>query len=37
VSELVKDKETEDGLQHRDDQSALKENWRKTFIAKMVL
>jgi hypothetical protein len=36
MCEVMKDKSMEDGLQHRDEQSALKENWRKTFMTQMV-
>jgi hypothetical protein len=37
VCEFVKDKEMEDWLRHKDDQSALKEKWRKTFMMQMGL
>ena len=37
VCEVMKDNSMEDGLQHRDEQSALKDKWRKTFITQMGL
>ena len=37
VCEVMKDNSMEDGLQHRDDQSVLKEKWRNTFMVQMVL
>jgi hypothetical protein len=33
----MKDKEMEDRLQHRDDKSALKEKWGRTFMMQMGL
>jgi Na+(H+)/acetate symporter ActP len=37
MCEVMMDKAMKDGLQHRDDQSALKEKWRKTFMMQMGL
>ena len=35
--EVMKDNSMEDELQHMDDQSTLKEKWRKTFMTQMGL
>ena len=37
VCELMKDNSMEDGLQHRDEKSSLKEKWGKTFMTQMGL
>jgi hypothetical protein len=33
----MKDNSMKDGLQHKDEQYALKEKWRKTFMMQMGL
>ena len=37
AGEVMKDNSMEDGIQHRDEQSTLMENWRKTFMTQMGL